>query len=270
MNHCYAIICSEEYLGYYNILYQSLKTFDPEATQILYYIGDNDPKFDVVININDSIAECDPSYNRLEAICSLRAKVVLNSFKISDKVIFLGAKVQFFDYPNALIESLEDHEAVVTPHITSPLPEDGKFPSNASVSFTGHISTDIVAFKNTPNIVKFLEWQDQIMKTQVKTTNYTYLDQSWLNFLPFFVENVKILHDLNYNIAYYNYKQRELEFKNNKWITKEGRMVCFQFSGLDLQNPINISKHQNRYRAENNFFNFLTTYCNRVKEYKNE
>lgn len=253
----FVCICSEEYLGYYKVLYESLKKFQMPY-QILYYIGNERGDlngFDRVVNINHWYDECNKSYTKLERICSLRARAVLDAFEMGyDKIVFLGAKVQFFSYPGEMIELLNDYKAVVTPHILEPLPEDGKFPSNATVSFTGHISTDVVAFKKDPEIIKFLQWQDEIMKTKCKTTQHTYLDQSWLNFLPFFVDNVKILRDPAYNVAYWNYKQRDLK-----------NMVCFQYSGLDLNNPENISTHQNRYKTEGDFLEFLKDYARKVK-----
>lgn len=276
MKIAYICICSLEYINYYRELYKSLKKHNPQASQILYFIGDlgelNWDEFDTIVNFNDDYKNCDESYNRLERICSLRARAVLNAFDQGyEKVVFCGAKIKFFDKPCLLETLLNDHSAVVTPHITQPLPEDGKFPSNASVSFTGHISTDLVGFKKCPEIIKFLTWQDEIMKNQVKTTNNTYLDQSWLNFLPFFVENVKILHHPGYNRAYWNWNQTNWVKQSSKWVMADDShwvfktLVCFQFSGLDLENPVTISKHQNRYKAEGDFLEFLKDYVEKVK-----
>lgn len=297
MSCTYIAICTEEYLPYYRELYKSIKEHSPNSRQILYYIGDKHesalnefhggkkPWIDDVLCINGWYENCDKSYNKLERICSLRARVVLNAFDMyeRDKVIFCGAKIKFFNQPRELQRLLHDgYDAVVTPHITGPLPEDGKSPSNASVSFTGHISTDLVGFRKCPEIVKFLTWQDEIMKTKVKTTNQTYLDQSWLNFLPFFVENVKILRDYSYNVAYWNYRQRRLQKLEGNWYTGKviehkinpygeeihsmlDRLVCFQYSGLDLNNPADISTHQNRYTAEGDFLEFLKDYARKVR-----
>lgn len=273
-----AFICiaSEEYIKYYNELFESVLKHSPGHNQILYYIGDNTPQqYDQVVNINKWYDECNPSYTKLERICSLRARVVLDAFSVGfDNVVFLGAKVKFFANPHKLLDPLnviqDPFNAVVTPHILEPLPEDGKFPSNSTVSFTGHLSTDLVSFRNCPEIIKFLEWQDEIMKTQCKTTSQTYLDQSWLNFLPFFIENVKILRDQSYNVAYWNYKQRKLQKFRDIWMVENQKgmfesLVCFQYSGLDLNHPENISTHQNRYKAEGDFLEFLKDYAEKVK-----
>ena len=278
----YIAICTEEYLPYYRELYKSVKEHCPNSKQVLYYIGDyhertlnefHDKDCDVLC-INGWYETCNKDYNKLERICSLRARVVLTSFDWyeCDTVVFCGAKIKFFNQPRELTTPLCDgYKAVVTPHILEPLPEDGKFPSNASVSFTGHISTDLVSFRKCPEIRKFLEWQDEIMKTRVKTTKETYLDQSWLNFLPFFVKDVKILRDPSYNVAYWNYKQRDMIYNtiDKTWYIGEGfdikPITCFQFSGLDPNHPELISTHQNRYIADGDFLEFLKDYAEKVK-----
>lgn len=248
-------ICSESYLNYYRELYKSLKVHSPNSKQILYFIGNNVPlEFDEVVDITEWDKNTIYNDQRI-SICSLRARVVLDAFeKGHEKVVFCGAKIKFFQTPYQFDLFLQHYNAVVTPHITKPLPEDGKFPSNASVSFTGHISTDLVAFKKSNDTIKFLKWQDEIMKTKCETTPQTYLDQSWLNFLPFFIHNVYILRDERYNCAYWNIAQRDLN-----------DIVCFQFSGLDLEHPELISKYQNREVAEGKFLEFLKDYCERVK-----
>jgi len=280
MKVCFIAICSEEYLKYYDVLYNSLKKHAPYYKQMFFYIGNDQRQldYDQYIHINDWYNECDPSYNRLERICSLRARAVLETFKEGyDVVVFLGAKVEFFQFPNKLIDPFiygNTCQAVVTPHILEPLPEDDKFPSNASVSFTGHISTDVISFRNCPEIIKFLEWQDEIMKTKVKTTKETYLDQSWLNFLPFFVDKVRILRDPGYNYAYWRYKPGNFMKLNNRYTILNDsnimgnyfhELTCFQYSGLDLNHPENISTHQNRYKAEGDFLEFLRDYAEKVK-----
>lgn len=280
----YIAICSEQYLNYYRELYKSLKEHSPHSKQIIYYIGTNETylrevfgKFDESMYITDWYNDCDPSYDKLTAICSLRARVVLETFKSGNKdklenehVIFCGAKIKFLRPPDILEMSLNKNKAVVTPHITKPLPEDGQFPSNEQVSFTGHVSTDLVGFRNHPDVVEFLEWQDEIMKTKCKTSSRTYLDQSWLNFLPFFVDQVEILHDTAYNIAYWNYKQRNFSKIYDQWTVEDKygfthKAVCFQFSGLDPNHPELISKHQSRDIATGDLLEFLTDYAEKVK-----
>lgn len=266
--NCFVIICSKEYLSYYKILYTSLKKHSPKDKQILFHIGNVEEEFDEKVNITSWYDEA--KYNSpLEKICSLRARVVLEAFnKGYEKVIFLGAKLELFQSVEKLWHYLTFYNAIGTPHITSPLPEDGKYPSNASVSFTGHLSTDLVAFKNAPQVVSFLSWQNEIMKTQCTTSMQTYLDQSWLNFLPIFVDNVYTMKDIEYNFAYWRLHQDSIINVKGVWIMKNSGkpLVAFQYSGLQIESPETISSHQNRWTAEGDFLKFLQSYVDRVKK----
>lgn len=251
----YSCICSEQYLPYYKELYKSIKKWSPASKQVLYFIGDKVPtEFDQVIDITDWYNNCNPTYNKLERICSLRARSILDAFKYDKNVIFCGAKIKFYNEPKELENALLASNAVAIPHILEPLPEDGKFPSNASVSFTGHLSTDLVGFSDCLEIRKFLEWQDKILKTNCKTTNQTYLDQSWLNFLPFFVDNVTIFKDKRYNVSYWSFDKVSIK-----------DIIAFQFSGLNINYPEKISTHQNRFKAEGEFLKFLEDYARKIK-----
>lgn len=266
MKTSFVCIASAQYINHYKILFDSVKKYSSNIHQLLYHIGDVQEPFDQKINITNWFNEAKYP-DTLTKICSLRARVVLDAFeKGYDKVVFLGAKVEFFSNPNTIVDLLDKHNAVVTPHILQPLPEDGKMPSNASVSFTGHISTDLVAFKNTFQVKEFLKWQDSIMLTQCRTTPQTYLDQSWLNFLPYFVDGVYILKDLGYNVAYWCFDQRGLYLTDNDgWRMKDGSpLVAFQYSGLVKGKEHLISSHQNRNQATGDFLTFLKEYTSKL------
>lgn len=266
MNHVTVCICTEQYLGYYKQFLNSSKKHLTGCDNLLYYIGNSSPNLDCnIININDWAIKSKYS-DILTTICSLRPRSVLDAFKTYDRVLFVGAKIEFFSGGNLILQELNTNDAVTTPHILEPLPEDGLFPSNDSVSFTGHLSTDLVGFKNTPQIVKFLSWMDDMMVTKAETNQYKYLDQSYLNFLPYFANNVSIFKHLGTNVAYWNMYQREMKKENGVWRMKDGSpLVAFQYSGLDLDNPKSISRHQNRWTAEGDILEFLTDYARRVK-----
>jgi hypothetical protein len=260
-------ICSKEYLAHYRILFQSLAYHaGTDVKQILYHIGPVSEPFEEKVDITEWY-DAAPYEDTLTKICSLRARAVLHAFDLGySGVLFLGAKVEFFAHPEDLVWNLDEYNAICTPHILEPLPEDGKFPSNASVCWTGHLSTDVVSFYNSKPVREFLKWQDEIMKTKCATSQHTYLDQSWLNFLPFFVPNVQILRDERYNVAYWNRTQRNLHLKKGVWQVSNGKMVCFQYSGLEKGHEEQISRHQNREIATGDFLDFLKDYTRRLCE----
>jgi hypothetical protein len=266
-NRVIICIASEEYLGHYKQLYNSVNTHG-SCDQILYFIGNNKPTWcSNVVNITDWFDQA-PYKETLNKICSLRARVVLDAMEQGyEKVIFCGADVEFFDSIDSLFGILDYHDAFGTPHITKPLPEDGFNPTNAGISRTGHFNSDLVGFYDCYEVREFLKWQDNILKTQCVAHSGVFLDQTWLNFLPAFVPSVYWCRDERQNVAYWNFTQRNLKKIQGRWETNEGVLVSFQYSGLPLDNPKKISCHQNRYEASGDFLEFLTDYAKRVRSY---
>src|SRR6266700_1293618 len=262
----FVCICSEEYLPYYQVLYDSLKPYG--IKQLLYFIGENVPTcYDEVINITHWYNEANKFYNnKLQSICSLRARAVLDAnLKGYNKICFTGAKLEFFQNPKNYFYDLINSDVIYTPHIIEPLPEDGLFPSNASVSFTGHISTDLIFFNTTSEkVIKFLKWQDNIMQTQCVNGPKTYLDQSWLNFLPSFVDFTHMDRNPALNCAYWRLNDNNFHKSNDMWCIEDNPLIAFQYSGLDINTPMGISTYQIRYTASGDLLEFLTIYSYKI------
>lgn len=180
--------------------------------------------------------------SELSFICAIRPYIVLEYLKQYDEVIFLGSDVVFYSCPNELFEK---HKAIAIPHIISPIPFVGSFPNMESIPVTGHLNTDIVKWTSHPDIIKFLEWQDNTHKNYCIQTNGIFLDQTWLNCLPFFVDGVKILRHPGYNLAYFNLKERNVtkNKRGNKYLVNEKPLICAQFSGFDSGKPEVLSRY---------------------------
>lgn len=254
---CVSIVSRDPlYEAKYKVLVDSIKKYLPQASIIRYYPEDFTSQYTDI----------------LQHILASRPEAVLRTFFNGgfDNVIFLGADVEFFQKPYNLL----NRYAVVThPHILEPLPDDGFFPSNQSIMKAGNINSDIISWPNIPSVIKFLEWQKNIMKTKCISTNEIFYDQTWLNFAPFFLsEFCDINHDPGYNVAYWNYKQRNFRKEENRWLCDYAisgwtSLNCFQYSGIDLNDLENISIHQNRYKADGDFLEFLKEYKKKVNKY---
>ena len=73
-----------------------------------------------------------------------------------------------------------------------------------------------------------------------------FVDQSWMDFAPSFVEDVAIERDTRFNLAYWNLSQRRIS-KEDDELRVDGEPIGFvHLSGIDLGDPDSVSKHQNR------------------------
>ncbi len=242
---------SPEYIARYRVHRESVERFLPQATPVLRTLDELVAKY--TSRYSKYLSKAGPF------LAAVRPQAVLDLFDEGfDTVVQLGADVVFYSDASSLLEMGAD--VVVTPHLLSPLPDDGKFPSNETVAHAGHVNSDITVFRDRPAVRQFLEWQARVHESKCVEDKYTLYDQTWLNFVPFFVQRTHILFDDRYNVAYWNYVERNLRRVDGIWYTNDGPLVAFHFSGLDPRKPEHISRHQNRHKASGEFLEFIKSY----------
>lgn len=229
---CTLSIVSESYEPIYKVCLDSLKQHFPPTVD---HIRVNPADYEHCRTIYKHSSEA-------AFICAIRPRVVLEHLQRYEEVIFLGSDVVFYSCPNELFEK---HKAIVVPHIINPIPFGESFPSMETIHTTGHLNTDIVKWTNDAKIHDFLVWQDSVHKEWCVQTNGVFLDQTWLNCLPFFVDGVKILRHPGYNLAYFNLKEREVtkNKRGNKYLVNNKPLICAQYSGFIKNQPEKLSKY---------------------------
>lgn len=192
------------------------------------------PKWDhIVLNVTSP-----------DVIATMRPEAVLQLFARGyDGVLFLGADVMFYDSPTFLEGLAPHHSAVVTPHILTPVPNDGLHPSMQDFLKSGQFNADFVYWRNCPQTVAFLQWQEAQHKVRCDAS--TFWDQGWLNFVSSFLSGTHVLRHPGYNTAYYNLHERPITYRNDRWyVGDSAELVAYHFTGW--RDAHTISVHQNR------------------------
>jgi hypothetical protein len=94
----------------------------------------------------------------------------------------------------------------------------------------------------------FLDWWcDRLHRyCIVDLANGMFVDQSWMDFAPAYLESVAVVRDPIFNIAYWNLPHRKLERAGDQWRVDGRRVGFFHFSGVNLDDLDIISRHQDR------------------------
>ena len=167
-----------------------------------------------------------------------------------DYSVFIDGDTYTYNSYTALEKCLIDgFSAVVTPHITKPIPNDGLNPSMQTIAQAGNYNSGIFAF--SAKCKNFIEWWDyQTRKLPyVSVENGLAAEQGWLRFIGDFEDDVKIFRSPAYNVAYWNIAQRNFKIINNEYYVDNEKLVVFHYSGFNDKISIeNLSKHQNRYK----------------------
>lgn len=137
---------------------------------------------------------------------------------------------------------------VLTPHLLAPMTDDRK-PGELEIRMSGTYNCGFCAVGEHPEARKFLTWwQGKLARDCVNDTyNGVFVDQSWVDLAPTLFAGVEILRHNGYNAAYWNLAQRPVARDGDGWTTAGEPLHFFHFSGIDPENPGNLSKHQNRY-----------------------
>ena len=73
-----------------------------------------------------------------------------------------------------------------------------------------------------------------------------FVDQRWFDLAPGFLSDLAIVRDPEYNVAYWNLHDRRLEHGGGGYTVNGRPLAFFHFSGFDPEQPLVLSRHQNR------------------------
>jgi glycosyltransferase involved in cell wall biosynthesis len=175
----------------------------------------------------------------------------------SDLAIYLDPDIVVFKALDAVTSAIRDgYEVVLTPHILTPLPADGKTPSDLSIMRAGIYNLGFAAFANTARNRAIIAWWGRQLRTQglVDVNAGLFTDQKWIDFIPALSPSTFIIREPGYNVAYWNLHERTLTRAEDGWrVTfldgSQSDLAFFHFSGY-APSADQLSKHETRYRSK--------------------
>jgi Nucleotide-diphospho-sugar transferase len=254
-------IVAKNYLGYAYTLGKSIKQFHPEAEFSIFLVDDIEKEYKYEVekkgfctiypdNIKiDDYAKFTFKYNVTEACTGVKPYVFeyLLSHGAS-KIIYLDPDILCFRYLNEVIDSLDNHEIVITPHSTSPV-KDNSFPNDTVHLTTGAYNLGFIALRSSIVSREFIDWWCEKLFNSCNNAPELgiFVDQKWIDLVPAYFPNVLILKDKSHNIAYWNLHEREIrKMENGDWFVLPCNkpIAFFHFSGVSINKTEQITKYQ--------------------------
>lgn len=257
-------ICSINYLAQARTLGDSLKATNPD---VRFFIGLVDklegvafeesyaPSYPMVeidkIDIRDFQEMCD-RYNITELNTAVKPFYFTYFFKHypeARNVVYFDPDIIVYQPLTGLLESLAKHNAVLTPHINTPI-DDRLKPNELHHLNTGVYNLGFVAFSRSEENDRFISWWEEKLRYEclIDLCNGLFVDQNWMNFLPVFVPGTYIERNPGYNAAYWNLHERTFSFRNGTYFVNEvNPLIFFHYSGYDPAKPEVLSKYQDRF-----------------------
>ncbi len=140
---------------------------------------------------------------------------------------------------------------MLTPHITAPIPEDGKQPGELDLMASGIYNLGFVAMARSARTEELLRWWQKRLHYDCVIDHALgyFVDQRWFDLVPNTFAGTAVIRDPGMNMAYWNLHERTLSRDDNGGWLANGQPLCFfHFSGFDVDRPHLLSKHQTRTR----------------------
>jgi hypothetical protein len=254
-------ICSNNYLAQVSVLRKSIQHFHPEIPFFLFLCDQKlatvhyESAADEVIeleNIEPGFGDLALKYNIVELNTCLKPRVFEYLFleRNFQRAIFLDPDIRLFDSVSHLFSKLLSANLLLTPHILSPIPMDGKTPREQTFLIFGLYNLGFLGVSHSTESLNFLQWWKQRTYEHgfIDTYKGIFVDQLPVNLVPVFFQAVQVLHDPGLNMAPWNLHERELELSNGKLLVNGSDSLKFyHFSSFKAGNIELPLHHYNRF-----------------------
>lgn len=179
------------------------------------------------------------TYNLVELSTAIKPFAAETLLKRPDcqKVIYLDPDTVVFSPLTDVLDALETSDIALTPHLCKPEPSfQGVLDNEIAALKHGIFNLGFLALKKSEQALAFARWWGErlVHFCQADVTKGVFTDQKWINFVPVFFDNVKILKTPRLNLAAWNLNQRHVTGSLATQVLVDGEPLGFyHFTGFD-------------------------------------
>ncbi len=164
----------------------------------------------------------------------------------AESVLYFDPDIQVFDSVADLWTLARDRDIVLTPHLLSPIPDDGFGVSDLCIAQSGQFNLGFLGLG--AGAEAFLDWWAGRLRRHCVSAPEAgiFVDQKWIDFVPSLFPRHAIVRDPGCNVAYWNLHERDVSRRDGRLEANGEALRFFHFSGLDPFSPHLLSRHQGR------------------------
>jgi 2-polyprenyl-3-methyl-5-hydroxy-6-metoxy-1,4-benzoquinol methylase/glycosyltransferase involved in cell wall biosynthesis len=253
-------IVAKNYLAHARVLARSLRLQHPDSELTVLVLDDLEGYVDAEREPyrlwSPAHIDCEPfdrmvgEYSVIELSTAVKPWLLRKLLTEQDHAIYLDPDIQVVSPLDEIRRLAVQHGIVLTPHNLTPIPRDGRYPSEESILIAGAYNLGFIGLGRSAAADGLLDWWSERLETDcvVDPASGRFVDQKWIDLVPGIWPETHLLRDPAYNIAYWNLHARTLEVdRDASRPTIDGRPVRFlHFSGYNPDRPDELSKHQDR------------------------
>jgi hypothetical protein len=218
------------YLDRARVLAWTLRRQHPDWT-IWAVITDKEPDgfrfdlsredFDRVLYVEDLFPQNTEAWlfqhGLVEACTAVKARALLHIMESGDaeRIVYLDPDIAVFNPLDPVMELLDQHSIVVTPHQVDPEPASNRqaiIDNEIATLQHGDFNLGFLAVNNDEESRRLAKWWDERLTDWCfdRLDLGIFVDQKWCNLVPCFFDGVKVLRDPGYNVASWNISRRKV------------------------------------------------------------
>jgi glycosyltransferase involved in cell wall biosynthesis len=257
-------IISKNYLAHARVLAESFVKRHPEIPFFVLLVDRNDgaispgrEAFEMIeledLDAPDLLRLCF-QYSVIELNTAVKPYLLEHLFEERgfDRLIYFDPDILVVDRLDEIWGLLDEHSIVLTPHLTEPVEDDGKKPSEIDILLSGTYNLGFLGLAKSDAAARLLTWWQERLydRCVVAHDEGLFTDQRWMDLVPGFFDDAHVLRGPGYNVAYWNLHCRRVTVERDRVRVNGEPAFFFHFSGLDPHAPLGISRHQNRFRLD--------------------
>lgn len=166
--------------------------------------------------------------------------------------VFLKQETLVLDDLSSILEKLDRHPALLTPHFLTPPRGSRALRAELDVLRAGVFNGGFLAFSGSPESRSFLEWWKRrtSVNCRCEVEEGLHYEQRWLDFVPSLVPGAHILREPGMNVGHWNLPEREIRVSGGTVTACGEPCRVFRFSGYQADRPDMVTKYNSTLRVE--------------------
>jgi hypothetical protein len=182
-------------------------------------------------------------YTPFERVMSMKSQALLQAWRRYpdfDRILFMDSDVEAVGSLQPLLDLLDGHDIVVTPHLSDWRSEAADF---RLMGHAGAFNAGVFGVRR-PDGSDFLGWYEKrcVRDCRIDVAMGMVCEQGWLGLVPALFDRVGIDRHPGSNIAYWNLVDRPLTAGPQGLLAAGQPAQSFHFSGWDHRSPRRLSR----------------------------
>lgn len=254
-------IIAKNYVAHARVLVESFLAKHPGGECFVLVIDDFEGYIDPALEsfrlvrldelgISDARSLCF-KYNVTELATAVKATLIkhlLDRLKVGS-LLYLDPDILVTGSLLPLFDKLERSPAILTPHLDTDYPDDGKYPDDRHILISGIFNLGFLGIRKGPWADRFLAWLEPKLMSHciIDHKQGYFVDQRFFDLALAIFPEMEIERNVGYNVAYWNMHSRFLRVSDDAWVCNGEALRFFHFSDYKPESAEVISGHMNRY-----------------------